>query len=316
MMLTREKPALRHVRKAPQRLKRFLGLKRGYVGFFIIATFVFVALAAPLLAPAKDRCARDLETARFVAPSSCYLIPRESFSNTPTPPGREAVLGTVMGYDIFYGLVWGTRTAFWLALLVVGSTLLIGLVVGSVSGYAGGWLDNVLMRLTDVVFALPSLVVTIVLVTLLGQGLGNVVISMILFGWAGYARLLRGEVLRVRSLEYVEGAKALGASHPRIILNHILPNSLTTLVVQVALDLGSVVLQVSALSFLGLGAPIGYADWGQIINFAQGFILGPPNHPFAYWYVSLFPGLTILLWGLGWNFMGDALRDALDPKGR
>jgi peptide/nickel transport system permease protein len=125
---------------------------------------------------------------------------------------------------------------------------------------------------------------------------------------------MRGEVLRVRFLEYVEGARALGANDARIILRHVLPNSLTIIGAQVALDFGSVVLAAAGLSFIGLGAPIGFADWGQLVNFSQAFIIGPPGQPWAYWFVSFFPGLTMFLWGLGWNFLGDALRDALDPK--
>jgi peptide/nickel transport system permease protein len=323
-------PAPRHLSRAPTRVRRFLRHSQGFSGLIIIAVFLLAAIFAPLLAPPKDACARELgleETqalslfslsflqATFAPPDVCFEIPRSSFADTPTAPGVDGhLLGTVKGYDILYGLIWGSRTAFLLGLSIVGCTFIVGLSVGLMAGYFGGWIDDLLMRVTEIVFSLPSLVLMIVLVTIFGSGLINVAISIILVGWAGYARLIRGEVLRVRNLEYVEGARALGASDSRIILRHVLPNSLTTLTVQVALDFGSVVLIAAGLSFIGLGAPIGFADWGQLINFSQAYIIGPPEAPLAYWFVSFFPGLTILLWGLAWNLMGDALTDVLNPK--
>jgi peptide/nickel transport system permease protein len=326
----REAPAIRHVSRASTRLRRFLRHSQGFSGLLIIAVFLFAAIFAPLLAPPKDACARELGLEEsqslnlfslsfwqvmFVPPDVCFEIPRSSFADTPTPPLQDGhLLGTVKGYDILYGLIWGSRTAFLLGLSIVGITFVIGLTIGMIAGYFGGWIDDLLMRVTEIVFSLPSLVLMIVLVTIFGSGLVNVAISIILVGWAGYARLIRGEVLRVRNLEYVEGARALGASDLRIILRHVLPNSLTTLTVQVALDFGSVVLIAAGLSFIGLGAPIGFADWGQLINFSQAYIIGPPEVPLAYWFVSFFPGLTILLWGLAWNLMGDALTDVLNPR--
>ena len=322
--------APRHVSRAPTRFRRFLRHSQGLAGLAIIAVFLFAAIFAPLLAPPQEACARELgleESSRLnifsssfvqaliIPPDVCFEIPRSSFADTPTPPLQDGhLLGTVKGYDILYGLTWGARTAFLLGLSIVGCTFVIGLTVGLIAGYYGGWLDDLLMRITEIVFSLPSLVLMIVLVTIFGSGLVNVAISIILVGWAGYARLIRGEVLRVRNLEYVEGARALGASDARIILRHVLPNSLTTLTVQVALDFGSVVLIAAGLSFIGLGAPIGFADWGQLINFSQAYIIGPPDAPLAFWFVSFFPGLTILLWGLAWNLMGDALTDVLNPK--
>ncbi len=325
-----EAPAIRHVSRARTRLRRFLRHSQGFSGFLIIAVFLIAAIFAPLIAPPKDACARELGLGdsqslnlfslsflqvMFVPPDVCFEIPRSSFADTPTPPLQDGHwLGTVKGYDILYGLIWGSRTAFLLGISIVGCTFLVGLSVGLVAGYFGGWIDDLLMRVTEIVFSLPSLVLMIVLVTIFGSGLVNIAISIILVGWAGYARLIRGEVLRVRNLEYVEGARALGASDSRIILRHVLPNSLTTLTVQVALDFGSVVLIAAGLSFIGLGAPIGFADWGQLINFSQAYIIGPPDAPLAYWFVSFFPGLTILLWGLAWNLMGDALTDVLNPR--
>ena len=326
----RELPAIRHVSRAPTRLRRFLRHRQGVAGLGLILVFLLAAIFAPLLAPPKDACAQELgleETqslnpfnssfwqVMFLPPAICFEIPRSSFADTPTPPFQNGhLLGTVKGYDILYGLIWGSRTAFLLGLSIIGCTFLIGLSIGLIAGYFGGWIDDLLMRITEIVFSLPSLVLMIVLVTIFGSGLVNIAISIILIGWAGYARLIRGEVLRVRNLEYVEGARALGASDARIIVRHVLPNSLTTLTVQVALDFGSVVLIAAGLSFIGLGAPVGFVDWGQLINFSQAYIIGPPDAPLAYWFVSFFPGLTILLWGLAWNLMGDALTDVLNPR--
>lgn len=314
-------------------VRRFRRNGLAVTGLFIVLIFALTAAFAPLLAPPQDNCLRDMNVAAgtsvynpaqplfwkaiFAPPASCFSIVRVGFSPIPTPPGQDGpVLGTINGYDIFYGIVWGARTAFYLGFIVVVPTLIIGIFVGSVAGYFGGWVDNLFMRITDVVYAFPGLVLTIVFISLFGQGLNNIAISLVLVGWGAYARILRGEILRVRQLEFVDGARALGASSTRVILHHVLPNSLTGLTVQATLDMGSIVLTAAALSFLGLGTPIGYADWGQLINFARSWLQGPPGHPFMYWYVSFFPGLTILLFGLGWNLLGDALRDALDPRER
>jgi peptide/nickel transport system permease protein len=312
-------------------MRRFRRNKLAIVGLIISAFFVFVALFAPLLAPPQGNCLRDLggETsasvynpfggtfwrAIFAPPQSCFSVNRISFSSVPTPPGVDgAILGTSAGYDIYYGLVWGARTAFQLALLVVIPTLLIGIVVGSIAGYFGGWIDNLFMRLVDVIFAFPGLILVIVIVSILGRGLDKIALALVLVGWAGYARVIRGSILKVRALEYVDAARSLGASNLGIIFKHVLPNSLTTIVAIVVLDFGTVPLSAATLSFLGLGTPEGYADWGQLISFARAFIVGPAGNPFGYWFVSFFPAITILLFGLGWSLLGDALRDALDPR--
>lgn len=312
--------------------RRFRRNRLAVIGLGLVLAFALVAAFAPLLAPPTGNCLRDLGVqagasaydptgplfwkAIFRPAPACYSITRVSFSQLPTPPGVGATLGTTGGYDVWYGLVWGTRTAFYLGLTVVFWTLLIGVTLGSLAGYFGAWVDNLVMRVTDVLSAFPTLVLTIVLITLLGPSLRNIAVAFILVGWGGYARVVRGEILRVRQLEYVEGARAMGAGHARIILRHVLPNSLTSVTVLAVLNLGSIPLSAAALSFLGIGLPVGYTDWGQIVSFARAFIQGPPGNPFGYWYVITFPALTIILYGLGWNLLGDALRDALDPRER
>ncbi|MDX2007417.1 MAG: ABC transporter permease [Meiothermus sp.] len=325
-----------------RRVRRFRRNRLAVFGFITVVFFLLIAVFAPLLAPPPavgNNCLRDLGgssstevynptsavfwKAMFFPPASCYLTARVNFSQQPTPPLASVqsdagelrpIMGTSSGYDIWYGLIWGTRTALLLAVSVVFAQLLIGIALGGISGYYGGWVDNLIQRIIDVIFAFPSLVLVIVFTTLLGKSLPNVIIAFVMVGWAGYARIVRAEVLKVRSLEFVDGARALGASDLRIIFRHVLPNALTALLAIVVLDLGSVPLSAAALSFLGIGLPPGYADWGQIINSARAWLQGPPGQPWAYWYVSFFPAFTIILFGLGWNLLGDALRDALDPR--
>ncbi len=320
-------------------MKRFRRNPLAITGALIVLFFVVVAISAPLITTPGRSCLRDLGlSARTVgevnnplrpafwrlmfaqplpgAPlSSCYTIPRTTFSPVPQPPTSESILGTSSrGYDIYYGLVWGTRTAFFIGFLVIGVSLSIGLLIGSIAGYFGGWIDNVLMRFTDVIISVPSLIMAIVIVTILGQSLVNIMLAIAIVGWPTYARLLRGDILRVKEQEYVDGARALGAGNLGIIFKHVLPNSIGSIIIVASLDIGTVVITAAALSFLGLGPPIGFADWGQMIAFARDWILGPPNDPFAYWYVSFYPGIVIVLFVLGWNLLGDAFRDVNDPR--
>ncbi|MDQ3398779.1 MAG: ABC transporter permease [Deinococcota bacterium] len=319
---------------ASKRMKRFRRNPLALLGTLIIVIFVAVAIFAPQLTTLGRSCLHDLgltaDTAQEVRhplksvfwrailapPTRCYTIPRAGFAQIPQPPSREYLLGTTSGgYDIFYGLVWGTRTAFLVGLVVVGAGLTGGIIAGSLSGYFGGLLDSILMRFTDIVLAFPGLVLAMVIVSILGQNLRSVMIALATVTWPYYARLLRGDILRIKEQDYIAGAKALGARNLYIIFKHVLPNAIGSLLIIASLDIGSVVITAAALSFLGLGAPAGYADWGQMISFARNWILGPPGQPLAYWYVSFWPGLIIVLFGLGWNLLGEAFRDMLDPHG-
>ena len=319
-------------------MRRFRRNPLGIVGTLILLFFLVVAVFAPQFTASqlityRNNCVRDLGLSagtveqirnpltfafwRSIAasPGSCYTIPRASFSQVPTPPSDTAIMGTTSGgYDIYYGLVWGTRTAFISALIVTGFGIIVGIIVGSIAGYFGGWIDNILMRVIDVIFAIPGLILAMVIVTILGQSLTNVIIALSIFAWAGYARFLRGEILRVRELDFVDGARALGARSPRLIFRHVLPNAIGSMLILASLDIGAVVLGVAALNFLGLGAQPGFADWGQMVNFARGWMTGLPGQPFAYWYVIFWPSFIILLFVLGWNLLGDAVRDVLDVR--
>jgi len=272
------------------------------VGLFLILFFVIIAVLAPELAPPKY-------------PHNPYRIPRYGYSAIPRPPSPEHPFGLTEGqYDIYYGVIWGTRTAFRIGFIVVGSILVIGIVLGSISGYYGGIVDEIIMRVVDTFMSLPTLVLAMALVTALGRSLDNVMKALIIVGWPSYARLIRGDILTVREEGYVEAARAVGCSDLRVILKHVLPNAIYPLLIMASLDIGAMVLTAAALSFLGLGAPVGYADWGQMVSFARNWIVGPPDNPLAYWYTITIPGLFILFFVLGWNLLGDAFRDILDPK--
>ena len=271
------------------------------IGMGIVLFFALIAIFAPVIAPPLP--GRDP-----------YIIPREGFSRTPKPPSENHIFGLAQGgYDIFYGCIWGTRTAFYVGLTVIVCATLIGIVLGSISGYYGGIIDEVLMRITDVFFALPGLILAMAFAVAFGPSLDSVIKALILVWWPTYARLVRSEVLRIKNLEYVEAAKAGGCSDFRVIVRHILPNAIFPILVVASLDTGSVVLEAATLSFLGIGAPYGYADWGQMVSFSRNWIVGLPGNPYAYWYTFVIPGIFIFMFVLGWSLLGDAFRDILDP---
>lgn len=295
-------------------------------GLIIIVLFILMALFAPILAPAP--------TARW----DPYAIPRDGFRAEPQPPGtawntnvpgyvpawyrlitgREEwvhLLGTTSGqYDIWYGIVWGTRTALIAGTIVVAASALVGVLVGAAAGFYGGWIGEVLMRVVEVFNAFPFIVGALILASLLtpifGRSIVPSAIALIIFSWTGYARLLRGDILGTKERDYVLAARASGATDSHLMTKHIIPNAIFPTLVVLSLDMGGIVLAFATLSFLGIGVQEGYADWGQIVSFARAWILTLDKQ----WYIIVFPGLALLLYGLGWNLVGDALRDILDPK--
>jgi len=283
-------------------IKRLLQNKISLLGILIILFFIIIAVFAPYIAPPRDA-------------DEPYLIPRAGWQIEPKPPSEDYIFGTSEGqYDIFYGIVWGTRTAFRIGLIVVGVSSLIGITVGTAAAYYGGIIDEFIMRITDIFMSIPFLIATIVMVTILGQGIGNVMIALITFSWMSTARLMRSQVLSVKEDEFVQAAVALGANDFRIIFKHIILNTIFPVVIQASMRMGSMVITASTLSFLGVGAPEGYADWGQMISFARNWILGVQGNPLNYWYTLVIPGAAITLFCLSWNLIGDAFRDILDPK--
>ena len=283
-------------------LRKLLTTPTSAFGLFLLLAFTVVAIFAPVLCPPKW-------------PSMPYMMPRSSFVNEPQPPSPAHPLGTTAGqYDIYYGLVWGTRTAFRVGFIVTFFGALIGIVVGTVAAFYGKLLEEIIMRIVDIFMTMPFLVAAMVLVSILGSGLDKVMIALIAFGWMGYARVIRGEIKAVRALEYIQAARALGAGDLRLIMRHILPNAIYPVFVMGTMQVGAMVLTAAALSFLGLGSQSGYADWGQLISFARNWMIGSAGNPAAYWYTVIFPGVTIVLFVLGWNLVGDAFRDILDPR--
>ncbi len=293
-------------------------------GFILIGLFVLVALAAPLIIP---------------GPADPYQMPRDGYKSEPLAPGSPWVhnapdlpfwwkpimktdqwthlLGTTSGqYDIFYAVIWGTRTAFKTGFVVVVATFAIGIVVGSISAYYGGVVDNVIMRIVDIFLTLPfilaALILTAILTPRIGRSLIPSMVALITFGWMGYSRLIRGDILSIKERDYVMAARVIGVKDSGILFRHILPNAIFPTMVLASLAIGDVVLGFAALSFLGVGTAVGYADWGQILSFARNWIpsLG------TYWYIVVYPGLTLVLFVMGWNLVGDALRDVLDPRMR
>jgi peptide/nickel transport system permease protein len=276
------------------------------------------------------------------------MIPRDGFATEPELPSDEHPMGTTEGqYDIFYGVVWGTRTAFRVGVVITAITLVIGMAVGSFAAFYGGWFDELLMRITEIFQAFPFLLaaitLTAVLQTIYGReganillimtkGLGFItffdnpfekadpiqmslltgMVAIIIFGWMTYARVIRGNILTVKESEYTMAARTVGANDMRILFRHLVPNAVFPVLVIASMDIGTYVLSFAALSFLGLGAQRGYADWGQMISFARNWIPSLSEH----WHIVVYPGLAIVLFVLAWNLVGDALRDILDPRMR
>ncbi len=295
------------------------------IGFLLIGLFVLIFIFAPVIAPPVGKDA--------------YRIPRDGYKSEPQPMGTEwkknvpeipfwykaltgkdhwvHLLGTSEGqYDIFYGLIWGTRTAFKTGFVVVLATFLIGTILGSISAFYGGWVDNIIMRIVDVFMTLPfilaALIMAAVLIPVIGRGTLPAVLALIAFGWMSYARIIRGDILSVKERDYVLAARVVGVKDSRILFKHILPNAVFPTLIYASLDIGNIVLGFAALSFLGIGTEVGYADWGQVLSFARNWITSLAD----YWYIVIWPGLILVLFVMGWNLVGDALRDVLDPRMR
>ncbi|MGB9820886.1 MAG: ABC transporter permease [Pseudothermotoga sp.] len=281
-------------------IRRLLRNPSAVLGFSLLIFFTVIAIVAPLICPPQSY--------------DPYMIPIVTWDKTPQPPSTEHPFGVIDGRDIFYGVIWGTRTAFKVGLIVTLTSTIIGLLIGSVAGYFGGWLDEILMRITDVFLSIPYILAAIVVTAFLGMGLNKVMISLIMFGWMATARLIRGNILQVREEQYVLAARALGVNDYLVILKHVLPNTIFPVVIQATMRIGSLVITAAALSFLGLGAPVGYADWGSLLNFARNWLLGASGEAFKYWYAIVYPGVAMVLFVLAWNLVGDALRDVFDPR--
>ncbi len=275
------------------------------IGLAMVISIVIIALAAPILAPVPAGQLDPLD------------IPKNFLQ--PMPPGAEGhLMGTgKMGADIYYGVVWGARTSILISLFVVLTASFVGILLGAVSGYYGGKVDDLLMRITDIFLSVPGLILAMAVAAILSRSLENIMLALIVVWWPPYARLIRGQVLSVRENTYVEAARAIGAKKTRILFRHIVPNSLAPMLVNITLDIGGVVLVAAGLSYIGFGPPSGTAEWGKMVSDGQEFFLstvfyqGVPYNP--YWMI-VFPGAMIFIFVMGFSLFGDALRDILDPR--
>ena len=244
----------------------------------------------------------------WLAPSAKEGAGATNVDNSYIGPGWQHLLGTdELGRDLLSRIIYGARPALLIALAVVGFAAIIGTLLGLIAGYAGVWIDNVIMRVSELFLSFPPLLLSLVAVTFLGPGLINALIALIISWWPWYARLIRVEASIVKSKPYVEISAAMGVPDRIIILRHILRNVTTPLIVQIAADLGTVILAAGSLAFIGLGAQPPSADWGLMV--AQG-----RNLIFDQWWISTFSGLAIFLAVLSFNIIGDALRDHFDPR--
>ena len=261
------------------------------LGLDLLALFFVLAVFAPLLAP-DNPAAIDL-THRLAAPSAAHWFGTDE-----------------LGRDILSRIIFGARLSLTVAVSVVGLSLSLGLILGGLAGFYGGVIDTLLnIFLMNAFLALPGILLAIAFVAFLGPGLVNLVLALSIGGWVGYARLVRGQVLAVREREFVEAARALGASDLRIFLRHILPNILQPVIVQAAIGMAGAVLAEATLSFLGLGVPPPTASWGSMLNDARSHLFDSPH-------MVVFPAIAVMLCVLSFNFLGDALRDYLDPRTR
>jgi peptide/nickel transport system permease protein len=263
-----------------------------FLGLVILVGFVITAIFAPWLAPYPEQgigIATNLSE-QFLPPSFAH------------PFGTD-----VYGRDILSRVIMGSQISLQVSLIVVAFALVIGTPLGSLAGYVGGWLDEAIMRVTDLFLAFPALLLAMAIAALLGPSLTNSMIALAVTWWPWYTRLSRSQAVALRNRPFVEAARAIGVSARRILLRHVLPNSLAPIIVQATVDIGSVVLASAALSFLGLGAQQPSPEWGLQVALGRTYVL-------EQWWVAAFPGLAIFVTSLAFNLLGDGLREALDPK--
>lgn len=259
------------------------------LGLAIILLLILTALLAPWIAP--------------------YSPTRQNLSMRLLPPSAEFWLGTdALGRDLFSRIVHGARITLSIVVLVAVVAAPLGLLIGAVSGYFGGWVDRVLMGLTDIFLSMPKLIMALAFAAALGAGINNAIIAIALTTWPAYARIARAETLTIRNAEYIAAVRLQGASHLRIILLHVLPLCTSSMIIRITLDMAGIILTAAGLGFLGLGAQPPMPEWGAMIATGRDAILNQ-------WWISTMPGLAIVVVSLGFCFLGDGLRDVLDPKG-
>lgn len=259
----------------------------GILGLIIVCLTIFVAIFANVISP--------------------YGPYQQNITQSLNPPSVHHWLGQDdLGRDILSRIIFGARVSLLVGFITVGVSAFLGSIIGAIAGYFGGWIDEVLMRITDILLAFPGILLAIAIMAILGPSLNNVIIALCIVGWKSYARLVRGEILKEKEKEYIQAARALGYSHFRIISFHLIPNTLNPVLVMATLGVASMIISEAGLSFLGLGTQPPIPSWGGMLAEGRQYLLQ------AY-HLTTFPGLAIMILVLGFSFLGDALRDALDP---
>ena len=301
---------------------RFITRWQNWLALILIGAFILISLTASWLEPQNNPD----------EPSPFYIYTpsdQKLGSRIPIPPNQEVPLGTMPGgYDVLYSLVWGAYPALRFGLLTALSTATIGVLLGALSAYVGGWTNGIVMRLTDAFLAFPAIAGVFFFQQLMTPldpnappgwfhnliqrlDLHPVMLALILFSWMPYARIINAGVNLLKSEEYILSAHTLGASHARILIRHLLPNGISPVIVMFARDVGAMVILEASFTFIGIS---GYLPWGVLLVSGRNWIIGPGGNPLAYWWVFLPVTLALVLFGLGWNLLGDGLNDALNPK--
>lgn len=262
--------------------------KLAMLGLAIVIFLIILAIFAPLLAPYDPNARVKADSA--LGPGSTYFF------------GTD-----LLGRDIFSRVIYGSRISIEVGIIAVGISVVLGLFFGALAGYFGRWADAIIMRVADIFFAFPYILGAIAIMTILGSGIVNIFIAIGLLGWAYFARIFRGSILSIKNKEYIEAARALGASNTRIIVRHIFPNSTAPIIVYATMNVGTAIIVEAALSFLGIGVQPPTPAWGKMLSEALSYIDIAP-------WMMLFPGLAIVITVLGFVLLGDGLRDAFDPK--
>ena len=327
--------------------RRFFASISNWLALGLVGMFIFVAIAAPWLAPSGDR--EHASNFRFIEGIK---------SITPLPPSADIPLGTVayffesatggrelLHFDIYYSLVWGTRSVLRFGLITALSAACVGVIIGAFSGYIGGSVNFVVMRLTDAFLAFPTIagvwLFRILMHTanlemvdytkltpiripatpfqklVLALEVDPVMLTLILFSWMGYARIISASVMHLKETEYVQAAKVVGLTHRRIIFRHVLPNAITPAIVLLARDIGGMVVIQAAFAFVGVSGTVNSSaipEWSRLLMMGRDWIIGQGGNPFLYWWPYLPVTIALILFGVGWNLLGDGLNAALNPK--
>jgi peptide/nickel transport system permease protein len=287
--------------KIKEIIKKLWQNKKTRFGLIVFSFYLIIAIIAPIIAPPYRE-------------NDPYIVKQTGFSAIPQKPSLKSPFGTTQNqYDIFYALVWGTRMIFKITAKVIIISLLIGIILGGVSGYFGGIIDEIIMRFTDIILSIPSLILAIFVIAILGPGIEKVVIAISFVWWPGYARIFRSEILKIKSMDFIKYSQMIGAKTFWIFKKHIIPNAIYNVIILASLDISNIVIIASSLSFLGLGSPPGYSDWGQIISVSRNWIISGLSS-IEYSHTLVIPSLFIFFFVFSLNIISETLRDIFDPK--